>query len=70
MPEGGAHFTCFTGTKVQKLTLERLGGGACEYLVRTVTRALLELQGAIEAEQDLEKCEESIGMMNEAAMRE
>ena len=26
-------------------------GGTCEYLMRTVTRALLELQEAIEAEQ-------------------
>ena len=49
--------------------LQEGGEGACEYLVRTATRSLLELQGAIEAEVDLHKCEEAIGMIHEAAQR-
>ena len=42
-------------------------GGTCEYLVRTVTRTLLELQAAVETEQDLETCNEAIAIIQEAA---
>lgn len=42
-------------------------GGTCEYLVRTVTRTLLELHAAVETEQDLETCNEAAAIILEAA---
>jgi len=43
-------------------------GGTCEYLVRTLTRTLLELQAAIEAEHDVDTCTEALALLRHAAL--